>query len=51
MFNIFASGFCASTCMCCFAQGNILGGCVESVTCTFKLNCGFKIRRTGDERK
>ena len=26
MFNMFVSGFCASTCMYCFAQGNTFWG-------------------------
>ena len=42
MFNMFVSGFCASTCIHYFAQGNTLGGMLSLSLALLNLTIALK---------
>ena len=42
MFNMFVSGFCASTCMYCFAQGSISLGVLNLSLALLSLTVALK---------
>ena len=42
MFNIFASGFCASACMYCFAEGSISMGIFNLALALLSLTVALK---------
>ena len=44
MFNIFVSGFCASTCMYCFAQGNTLSGVLNLALAFLNLTLALALK-------
>lgn len=44
MFNIFVSGFCASTCMYCFAQGNTFCGMLNLALAFLNLTVAVALK-------